>query len=116
MSQLIHLNVFWRPKPGTTDVESSQTNATIRYCLIVGRDVIAYQGAGFVYFERSRDGATIEGRIESSDLGPAVRVNQPEDLFGLCRVRGTFRAHRDRKHVVSILKQLRRRLGPPQDS
>ncbi|MBN2561969.1 MAG: hypothetical protein JXQ75_13675 [Phycisphaerae bacterium] len=116
MSQLIHINMFWRPVPGTTYAESSQTNATILYCLITGPSVIAYEGAGFVYFSRSRDGKTIVGRIESSDLVPTTYVNEPVDLFGPCRLQGAFKAHQDRKHVVSVLQQLRTRLPPPRES
>lgn len=112
MSQIILVNVFWRPRPGKTHAESTQTDATILYNLMTGGEVIAYEGAGFVYFKQSRDGMTIKGRIESSDLTPQRHVNRPDDLFGPCRIRGTFTARKDRKHVVSILKKLRRRLGP----
>jgi hypothetical protein len=111
MSQTIHINVFWHPRPGKTHAESTQTDATILYSLMTGRDVITYEGAGFVYFKRSRDGMTIKGRIESSDLTPQRRVNWPHDVFGPCRIRGTFTARKDRRQVVSIMKKLRRRLG-----
>lgn len=111
VAQLLHINMFWRPRPGTTPAESTQTDATIIYCLIRGRDLITYEGAGFIYFKRSRDGATIEGRIESSNLTPTRRVNEDLDLFGPCRVVGSFIAHNDRKRVVSVIKALRRRLS-----
>jgi hypothetical protein len=113
MSQLIHINVFWLPRPGKTYAESTQTNATIVYCLLVGGRVITYRGAGFVYFKQSRDGQTIAGRIESATLMPTSRLDQGLDLFGPCRIHGTFSARRDRKLVVSLLRQLRQRLGPP---
>jgi hypothetical protein len=113
MSQFICINVFWRPIPGRSFVESTQTNATIVYCLVTDRDVIAYQGAGFVSFTPSRDGQTIQGEIESSDLVPAHYVNRPVDVFGPCRIQGTFTAKRDRRHVVAVRQRLRKLIGPP---
>jgi hypothetical protein len=113
MSQMIQLQVFWKPRPGTTYAESSQTNASIVYCLITGGDAITYEGAGFVYFTVSRDGKKIEGRIESSTLYPVRYVGEPADLFGPCHLQGTFTAVEDRKHVVSVVQRMRKKLGPP---
>ncbi len=111
VSQLIHVRMFWQPRPGRTLAESTQTNATIRYCLFVGGDVIVYEGAGFVCFKKSRDGQTIEGKLESSTLAPAAFVDESDDLFGRCQVKGTFKAEADRRHVVSVVQRIRRRLN-----
>ena len=113
MSQMIQLKVFWKPRPGTTYAESSQTNVSIVYCLITGGDAITYEGAGFIYFTASRDGKRIEGRLESSTLYPVRYVGEPADLFGPCHLQGTFKAVEDRKHVVSVLQRIRKKLGPP---
>lgn len=112
MSQLLHIQVFWQPLPGRTAIESTQTNATILYCLFTGKDVIAYEGAGFIFFEKTFDGKSIKGRIESSDLVPTQFINAPADIFGPCRLEGTFVAQEDRGHVVSVLRELRSRLQP----
>jgi hypothetical protein len=113
MSQYVHIQVFWRPLPGTTYAESSQTNASILYCLITGNDAISYEGAGFVYFTQSYDKQTITGQIESATLVPVRTVGEPVDLFGPCRLQGFFVAHQDRRRVVSILQRLRKNLGRP---
>jgi len=113
MSQFVHIRVFWRPLPGTTYAESSQTDASILYCLMTGDDAISYEGAGFVYFTQSYDKQTITGQIESATLVPVRTVGEPLDLFGPCRLQGYFVAHQDRRRVVSILQQLRRTLGRP---
>ncbi len=112
LAQLLHINVFWLPHPGKTNAESTQTNATIEYCLLVGGQVISYQGAGFVYFKQSRDGQTITGRIESATLTPTGPLDQGLDLFGPSRIQGTFTARRDRRQVVALLRRLHRSLGP----
>jgi hypothetical protein len=113
MSQVVHIRVFWRPRPGTTYAESSQTDASILYCLITGDSAISYEGAGFVYFTQSYDNQTITGQIESATLVPVRTVGEPIDLFGPCRLQGYFVAHQDRRRVVSIIQQLRKTLGSP---
>lgn len=112
-SQFIHIEVFWRARPGTTYAESTQTNANILYCVITGEDAISYEGAGFVYVALSRDGNRLGGTLESSTLFPARFAKDPRDLFGPCRVTGTFQATRDRREVVTVQRTLRRLLGPP---
>ena len=82
MSQVIEVEVFWRPRPGTSFAESSQTNANIVYSLTTGAGTITYEGAGFVYFSPSMDKKRMEGRIESATLYPARTVKEQPDLFG----------------------------------
>lgn len=113
MSQIVEVEVFWRPHPGRSYAESSQTNANIVYCLTTGTGSITYEGAGFVTFSESRDRKSVKGRIESATLYPARTVKEPSDLFGPCRMTGTFTAVEDRKRVVERLQEIRRRFGPP---
>jgi hypothetical protein len=113
MSQYVQISVFWKPKPGTTYAESTQTNAGILYCLVTGGNAISYEGAGFVYFTPSYDRKTITGRIESSTLVPVRSTKEPVDLFGSCRVEGWFVAREDRGRVVEVRQTLRRVLGRP---
>ena len=113
MSQFIHIEVFWRPRPGTTYAESTQTNANILYCIATGDGAISYEGAGFVYLDLSRDGQRLSGTLESSTLYPARFTKAPTDLFGPCRMTGTFQALRGRPEVARVQQILRRLLGPP---
>jgi len=112
-SQLVHIQLLWQAHPGKSYVESSQTNAAIIYCLINGENAISYEGAGFVYFELSRDGRSMEGTIESASLRPTRFGHAPVDLFGACRLQGEFTATSGAREVASIRQRLRRRLGPP---
>lgn len=116
MSQIIQVEVFWRPLPGTTYAESTQTNANILYCLIRGESAISYEGAGFVYFEPSRDGKVIAGKIESAVLFPTRFAGDPIDLFGPCHLNGSFTAKKNKYDVVAVQHRLRKRLGPPTTS
>lgn len=112
-SQTIHIHLFWKPRPGRTYAESSQTNATIVYCIMTNYGIVKYEGAGFVYFKHSRDGKKITGKIESSTLYPSHFVGEPADVFGRCRLDGTFTALEDRRAVVEVQRKLRKRLGRP---
>ncbi len=113
LRQFVSITVFWRPRPGKTFVERTQTNAVISYCLLRGDHVISYEGAGFVYFSMSRDGASISGSVESSTLNPTRSAGQPDDYFGPCHLSGDFRARLDKRQVVSVYRRMRRILGPP---
>ncbi len=113
MAQYVQIEVFWQPLPGTTYAESSQINASIVYCLVTASDAISYEGAGFVYFSQSRDGETIEGRIESATLVPVRRAGSPRDIFGPCRLNAEFTAEKDAARVVSVVRRLQKLLGRP---
>ncbi|MEK6643686.1 MAG: hypothetical protein AABZ08_07230 [Planctomycetota bacterium] len=106
--QLVRVEVFWKPRPGATYADSSQTNANITYCLITGKDSITYEGAGFVYLKRSMDNKTITGQIESATLVPAHFQGEPADLFGPCHLKGNFVAREDRVAVTAIEQRLSR--------
>jgi hypothetical protein len=116
-SQVLHIKVFWTPRPGRTYAESTQTNAAIRYYLFLGKDVMCYDGAGFVYFRPPAKGKPFVGRLESASLNPVPTVSGAHDLFGPCRLTGDFVAAQDLRRVKSILQSARRRVpvlvGPP---
>lgn len=111
-SQIVRVEMFWKPRPGTTYAESSQTNANISYCLISGRNAVTYEGAGFVYFTKSYNGTTITGQIESATLVPVHFLGEPADLFGPCHLRGGFTASEDRRKVVTAEQRLGKYKGP----
>ena len=112
ISQTVMIEMFWQPRPGITYVESTQTNATLTYCLQRGPDAIRYKGAGFVYLTKQTD-HRIEGRIESSSLTPAGQVGTPRDLFGRCRLTGTFQADHHPRRTIDAALRLRRLFAAP---
>ncbi len=111
--QVVHVNAFWKPIPGRTFVESTQCNATFCYVIGTGPVSISYEGAGFLTFKEEWFGSRIRGKIESGELAPLRRSGRPKDLLGQAQIQGTFRAKRDKAHVLAMLGELRRELGPP---
>ncbi|MEE8170860.1 MAG: hypothetical protein V3T70_09955 [Phycisphaerae bacterium] len=116
IEQFLHLRLFWRPIPGTTYAESSQTDAVIRYCLATGPAAATYDGAGFVYLSVGRNRATLSGRIESANLAPSRQAGGARDLFGTCRLTGEFVARQDAGRTTALLTQLAGRMGVKSDS
>jgi len=112
MEQCVHLRMFWRPIPGVTHAESSQTDAIIVYMLADAPTAISYEGAGFVFLKLDRSGQTARGTIESSFLAPTRRTGDAADVLGRCRLKGEFTARRDAARVTEILTTLHGRLGP----
>ncbi len=111
---LLHARVLWRPVPGSTHVNRTQTNARLTYALIDVDRAISYEGSGFVFLRPDRTGETVDGEIESGWLAAARRQGDAPDPLGQCLVRGSFRAQRRPARVVAHLAELRQRLGPPQ--
>lgn len=106
--QYVRVELFWKPRPGTTYAESSQTNANITYCLISGKDSITYEGAGFAYMSKSWDGKGVTGQIESATLVPTHVMGEPTDLFGPCHLKGSFAARENKLAVTTIEKKISR--------
>jgi hypothetical protein len=46
--QILHIELLWIPRAGSTPIEVTATNASLRYVIISGGEVGVYGGAGFV--------------------------------------------------------------------
>lgn len=115
-SQLLYIKIFWTPNPGRTYAESTQTNCSISYYLLTGRKIMCYEGTGFAYFRPPKAGKPFIGRLESASLHPADHSEGAYDLFGLCRLKGSFVAANDMAKVANSLLTIRRRTASIQAS
>lgn len=113
LRQVFWLHVFWKPVPGTTFVERTQTNTRMTYALIDVDQAICYEGAGFATLQFDGAGGTLRGTIESGTLVPTRVVGDAPDLLGACLVSGSFVAERGDSRVVATLTEIRQTLGPP---
>lgn len=111
--QIFWAHVLWKPVPGTTYAERTQTNATFVYALLDVDRAISYEGAGFLYVSLDRGEAKMSGAVESGTLLPTRRAGDAVDVMGQCLIGGEFVAQRDARRIVESLEELRRRLGPP---
>ena len=118
ISQIILVETFWRPIPGTTYVESTMINAKLTYLIRSGRTTRAYEGNGFVSFREARGGESLSGRIESAQLKPTAQMGRPPRPFGSAHLEGSFRALRKPRRATAILTDLTRtmqKLRPTQE-
>lgn len=111
--QVFWARMFWKPVPGTTYVERTQTNANFGYAILDMDRAVSYEGAGFVYMSLNMDRNRMTGSIESGTLARMRSGDATSDLLGQCLVSGEFTARRNDAKVVELLTQLRQRLGPP---
>jgi hypothetical protein len=104
-TQLLHVHLFWEPKPGRTPAESSGTDAVIRYALITPTGTAIYSGTGFVYPKR-RFGPTVVAKIEAAALHLESLTGSIGEPLGDARLRGTLTARRDDLRAVDLIRQL----------
>jgi hypothetical protein len=110
--EIFHARIFWRPRPGTSYAERTQTNAQFCYALIDVDRAISFEGTGFIYPVLDRTGVEMRGKVESGTLTPTRRAGDARDPLGACRITGRFTARQHRARVVEALTLIRHRLGP----
>ena len=111
IEQTLHIRLFWKPVPGATYADSSQTDAVIQYLISSGPSAICYEGAGFLYFSRRIGSDDVSARIESASLTPARRIGEPAEPFGKCLLTGEFRARLNRGRTAELIRELNLRIG-----
>ena len=66
--QVFWARMFWKPVPGTTYAERTQTNANFGYAILDLDRTVSYEGAGFIYMSLNQAQTTMSGSIESGTL------------------------------------------------
>jgi hypothetical protein len=114
-AQVLHLELLWVPKAGSTPMSSSATNVSVRYYVFSGGEVGVYGGAGFAmpHGELGGDAITITLRDASLKLiGSSAGFH---DLLTPARLSGSFTAVRDHaaarraQHLLATSAPLARR-------
>lgn len=115
ITQVVHLQTFWNPRPGTTYFESSQVNTRIQYAILTPPTGVRYDGGAFVSYKIDRLTGEAVGHIESGDLAPKFRMGNAIEPFGPARVTGTFRATENPGDVVNTQQMLQSQFTQPID-
>ena len=114
-TQVVHLQTFWRVRPGRTSAEQSMINATVSYMIVTPPTGAGFEGSGFLCYDENRDENRIQGRLERSTLTPYRRLGDADRLFDRAELTGPFFAERNEAMVVQILNDMQRIFGPPPD-
>jgi hypothetical protein len=90
--QILHAQVLWVPKPGTTPVAPTATNVTLRWAVFSEGEVGVYGGAGFCWprGQSGRDPIRID--IDGSTLSLIASTDGFVDLVSPAEITGSLRA------------------------
>ena len=105
VTRLLHVHVFWQPRPGHTFANSTGTNATLRYVVATPDGAALYTGTGFVYARQLRDG-TLKAKIESARLRLESQVGTAPESLGETSLSGTLMAPEDAHATLDVVRQL----------
>jgi hypothetical protein len=96
-AQILHVQLLWMPKAGSTPMEPSATNASIRYVVISGGQVGLYSGAGFAMPSDSLDSDKVTLTLRDASVQLQQSTPGFHDLLSPAQMTGTFTAKNDDK-------------------
>jgi hypothetical protein len=113
--QIVHIELLWVPKAGATPMDSSATNASIRYVVIAGGEVGVYVGAGFAEPLGPLDRSRVAISVQDASLRLAEATAGFRDVLGPAKLSGRFASRRDpeqaRRLFVSVSQFVTDALG-----
>lgn len=123
----LHIRMLYRPKPGTTPVDSNATSTVMHYLVFEADQVRVYGGAGMLYVRDKLGSQQIAGTLRNGtlrllDAGPpttqadddpeaAQTIDLDPQTVTSAIVNGQFTADRDDLATVALLRQLRQRIS-----
>jgi hypothetical protein len=106
IEQVVYLQTFWTPRPGTTYVDSTQVDTRIEYAIMTPPTGMRYDGGGFITYKIDKITKEAVGYLESGNLSPAYKMGDAVEPFGPARIYGRFRAKENGADVVNSLQML----------
>jgi hypothetical protein len=94
-AQVLHVELLWLPKAGATPMDSTATNASIRYVLFSDDQVGVYGGAGFARPHGAPGDRSIRLAIDDASLTLLDSTPGFRDLLSPGRMTGTIHARLD---------------------
>ncbi len=113
ITSLLHIHVYWRPRPGATFVNPTGMSATVRYVEHSAAGTAVYGGTGFVYPRTLRDN-TLLAQIDSGTLAVDSTTGRPAERIGDARLRGRLRARRDAYQTLDLMRTIKLHVGGAQ--
>ena len=100
---VVHLDLLWYPKAGSTPMDSSATNLSIRFVVFAGGEVGLYGGAGFGVPEGSPASDRMSLLIRDASLTLLDSTDGFVDLLSPARLTGQVTAQRSER----VTRQMR---------
>jgi hypothetical protein len=98
---LLHLQVFWKPRPGRTFADPSLTDAIARYIVAAPGGTVVYAGSAFVYPRRQPDGTWLF-EIEGGTLRLRTVDGDAPESIGDAKLAGMLVATENPGRVVDL--------------
>lgn len=96
--QVVRVDLLWVPKPGATPMDSSATNASIRYVIVADGELGVYAGAGFAVPEGDANGRSLTVHLRDGSLDLLQSTDGFVDLLSPATLTGSFTAtHNDQR-------------------
>jgi hypothetical protein len=100
--QIMHIDLLWMPKAGVTPLDSSATNATIRYVIISKGEIGVYGGAGFAMPQGDPLGKSLSITLRDASLQLQESTAGFHDVLSPAQLTGTISAKRDDRKTTQI--------------
>ncbi len=105
---VVRVNLLWVPKPGATPMDSSATNASIRYIIVADGELGVYAGAGFALPQGDASGASLTVRLRDGSLILLESTDGFVDLLSPATLTGSFTATHNDQRARQLSAALRR--------
>lgn len=112
IEQLLHVRMFFTPRPGKTAADPTMIDAHLRYLIVTAGGTALYGGTGFVTVDTPKRDQPMRVHVESSQLKLLHTTGDPPPDLGELRIRGKLRAQSDPTAAVDLLREIDQRAGP----
>ena len=99
---VVHLDLLWSPKPGSTPMDSSATNVSIRFVVFADGEVGVYGGAGFALPDGKAGEATLGLELRDASLTLLDSTEGFVDLLSPARLTGQLTARLNEKRTQQM--------------
>jgi len=100
--QILHVQLLWMPKAGSTPMDSTATNASIRFVVIAGGEVGIYSGAGFAMPNNDLTGSRATLTLYDATLQLQDATAGFRDLLSPAQLSGSFTAMHDNATTLQM--------------
>lgn len=105
---ILHVQMLWVPKPGSTPMDSSATNVSIRYIIISDGELGLYTGAGFAIPQSDIGSDLVTIDLRNAYLTLTDSTSGFVDLLSPASLTGDFTATLNDQRTRQIRSALRR--------
>jgi hypothetical protein len=99
---VVHLDLLWSPKPGSTPMDSSATNVSIRFVVFADGEVGVYGGAGFALPDGDAGAATLGLELRDASLTLLDSTEGFVDLLSPARLTGKLTARLNERRTQQM--------------